>query len=122
MSIELPPRGAAQWSKRVWRDIPIRTVVDGVAVTGEIVRAVPNDMSVLILTPYSGFGTGLHVPWMMAGLRRFWLTTDDGISKRGLAKAADLLKELYDFARGNASGWGVSIIGPDGEWNPPENR
>ena len=43
-----------------FRNIPIRITVDGVEVTGEVVYLTPNDMSVVISSPVSGLGTGLH--------------------------------------------------------------
>ena len=58
------------------RNIPVRIVVDGVEVVGEIVSLYPNDMSVVITSPISGLGTDLHVPhFAMASSN--WLATFD---------------------------------------------
>ena len=108
------------------RNIPIRIIVDGEEVTGEIDCLTPNNMSVVILSPVSGLGTGLHVPAIaMAPVN--WLATYTGrtttaITERGRSRAKDLLRELYDYSRGRPSGWGISSVGPKG-WKaipPPE--
>ena len=105
-------------------NIPVRTVVDGVEITGEIVSLYRNDMSVVITSPVSGLGAGTHVPHF-AMVPMNWLATSDGggastLTERGQRRAEDLLRELYEYSRGNRSGWGVSVIGPDG-WTRNES-
>ena len=55
------------------RNIPINIAVDGVEVTGEVPFARFNDMSVVIHSPASGLGTGIHVPWFRYGYPQFAL-------------------------------------------------
>jgi hypothetical protein len=103
-----------------FRKIPIRTVVDGVEVEGEIVSLHKNDISVVITSPVTGLGTGLHVPHFAMDQQN-WLATSDGgpLTERGQRKAEELLRELYEHSRGNGSGWGISVVGPGG-WTPVE--
>jgi hypothetical protein len=96
------------------RNIPVRTVVEGVQVVGRIIRLWPNDLEVEITSPVGGLGTELHVPHF-AMYRVNWLATWEGrqtkaITKRGEQHARDLLKELYDYSRGKPSGWGVYAV------------
>jgi hypothetical protein len=81
------------------RNIPIQIVVDGVEITGEILFARFNDMSVVIRSPVSGLGTGLHVPWFRYGYPQFALATRDALTDRGRREAKWMLKELYDYSR-----------------------
>jgi len=112
-----PPPSKLSWP------IPISATVDGIELSGEITFLQPNDMSVVMHSPVSGLGTGLHVPYFMM-FQRFWLATYEVrngtkvpvLTERGRERAADLLKELYDHARGRPSGWGVARIEPDGRW------
>ena len=108
MSLSQPPESL--------RNIPIQIIVEGVEITGAIVSLRYNDMSVVILSPVSGLGTGLHVPWLMAGSAKYHLANESGITARGILRAQDLLRELHQFARGRPSGWGISSVSPNGEW------
>ena len=113
----------ALFPARLKTPIPISTVIQGVEVAGEITYLAPNDMSVVILSPVSGLGTSLHVPYF-AMERINWLATHEMIdgekvavlTERGRERAAGLLKELYDYAGGRPSGWGISRIETDGRW------
>jgi hypothetical protein len=96
--------------------IPIQTVVDGVEISGEILFARFNDMSVVIHSPVSGLGTGLHVPWFRYGYPQFALATRDSITERGTREARWMLRELFDYSRGRRSGWGISRVDPEGRW------
>jgi hypothetical protein len=98
------------------RNIPLQIVVDGIEITGEILFARFNDMWVVIHSPVSGFGTGLHVPWFRNGYPQFALATRAGLTERGAREAGWLLKELYDYSRGRRSGWNISRVGVDGRW------
>ncbi|HEU4690269.1 MAG TPA: hypothetical protein VFS23_17980 [Vicinamibacterales bacterium] len=98
------------------RNIPIQAVVDGIEITGEILFARFNDISVVIHSPVSGLGTGLHVPWFRYGYPQFALATRAGLTERGMREAKWLLKELFDYARGRRSGWGISRVSSDGRW------
>ncbi len=98
------------------RNIPVEIVVDGIAIAGEILFARFNDMSVVIHSPVSGLGTGLHVPWFRYGYPQFALATRTGLTERGTREARWLLKELYDYSRGRRSGWGISHVNADGSW------
>ena len=64
--------------------IPISIVVEGVTLTGEIVSLSRTDMSVVILSPISGFGTGLHIPWYF-GVRRAERRSQSNHYQRGFA-------------------------------------
>jgi hypothetical protein len=97
-------------------NIPIQIVIDGVEVIGEVLWARFNDISVVIHSPVSGFGTGLHVPWFRNGYPQFALATRTGLTERGTREATWLLRELYDFSRGRRSGWNISRVGADGRW------
>ena len=55
------------------KTIPISIVLDGVEATGQIVFLNSTDLQVAILSPVSGFGTSLHVPWFAAGCASNWL-------------------------------------------------
>jgi hypothetical protein len=93
------------------RNIPVSTVVDGVALAGRITVLWPNDMLVVMTAPFPGWGTGLHVPHF-AMYPCNWLATYSGertiaITERGRRRAEDLLKELYAAAQGKGSGCGV---------------
>jgi hypothetical protein len=98
------------------RNIPITIVVDGIEVNGEILWARFNDISVVIQSPVSGLGTGLHVPWFRYGYPQFALATRDALTDRGTREAKWMLKELYDYSQGRRSGWGISRVSPDGHW------
>ena len=98
------------------RHIPIHVVVDGTEITGEILFVRFNDISVVIHSPVSGLGTGLHVPWFRYGYPQFALATHSGLTDRGIREARWLLMELFDYARGRRSGWGISRVGTDGRW------
>ncbi len=98
------------------RNIPIQISVDGVEITGEILFARFNDMSIVIHSPVSGLGTGLHVPWFRYGYPQFALATRSGLTERGVREAKWLLMALFDYSRGRRSGWGVSRVSPDGRW------
>lgn len=98
------------------RNIPIRIVDDGIEITGEILFARFNDLSVVIQSPVSGLGTGLHVPWFRYGYPQFALATSAGLTERGTREAKWMLKSLYDYSRGRQSGWGISRVGADGRW------
>ena len=97
-------------------NIPIQIVVDGIEVSGEILFARFNDMSVVIHAPVSGLGTGLHVPWFRYGYPQFALATRYGLTERGRREANWLLRELFDYSRGRRSGWGISRVNADGKW------
>jgi len=99
------------------RHIPIQIVVDGIEITGEILFARFNDMSVVIHSPVSGFGTGLHVPWFRYGYPQFALATRGGLTERGKREAKWLLVELFEYSRGRRSGWGISRVDEDGRWS-----
>jgi hypothetical protein len=97
--------------------LPLRTTVDGVEVTGEIVSLTPNDMRVVIGSPVSGLGTMLHVPHFAMVAKGNWLATDGNhITERGQQRAEELLKKLYAHAMGRPSRWGISKVSPDGVW------
>ena len=98
------------------RNIPIQIVVEGIEITGEILFARFNDMAVVIRSPVSGFGTGLHVPWFRYGFPQFALATHAGLTERGTREAKWMLKELYDYSLGRRSGWGISRVNADGRW------
>lgn len=102
------------------RNIPVRTIVDGVEVVGEIVAVTPNDMSVVIHSPATGLGTGLHVPhFAMAECNRLATCaghTTTAMTARGKQQAEWLLKELHDYSQGRPSGWGISKLSADGQW------
>jgi hypothetical protein len=98
------------------RNIPIQIVVDGIEVTGEILFARFNDMSVVIRSPVSGLGTGLHVPWFRYGYPQFALATRSGLTERGTREAKWMLKELYEYSQGRRSGWNISRVAADGTW------
>jgi hypothetical protein len=98
------------------RNIPIQIVVDGIDIIGEILFARFNDMSVVIHSPVSGLGTGLHVPWFRYGYPQFALATRTALTERGVREATWLLRELYDYSRGRRSGWGISRVSVDGRW------
>lgn len=98
------------------RNIAIQVEVDGIEITGEILFARFNDLSVVIHTPVSGLGTGLHVPWFRNGYPQFALATRAGLTERGTREARWLLKELFDYSRGLRSGWGISRVSADGRW------
>jgi hypothetical protein len=99
------------------RNIPIQIVVNGTQITGEILFARFNDMSVVIHSPVSGLGTGLHVPWFRYGYPQFALATSDALTDRGAREAKWMLKELYDYSQGRRSGWGISRLSNDGKWS-----
>ena len=42
--------------------------------------------------------------------------TRAGLTERGTREARWLLKELFDYARGRRSGWGISRVSADGRW------
>lgn len=98
------------------RNIPIHIVVDGIEITGEILFARFNDMSVVIRSPVSGLGTGLHVPWFRYGYPQFALATRLALTERGTREAEWMLKELYDYSQGRRSGWNISRVDADGTW------
>ena len=98
------------------RNIPIQIVVDGVEITGEILFARFNDMSVVIRSPVSGLGTGLHVPWFRYGYPQFALATRDALTDRGKREAKWLLLELFEYSRKRRSGWGISRVDANGRW------
>jgi hypothetical protein len=98
------------------RNIPIQIVVDGIEITGEVLFARFNDLSVVIHSPASGLGTGLHVPWFRYGYPQFALATRDGLTERGRREAKWMLKELYDYSQGRRSGWNISRVDADGRW------
>ena len=58
-----------------------------------------NDMSVVIRSPVSGLGTGLHFPWFRYGYPQFALATRDALTDRGRREAKWMLKELYDYSQ-----------------------
>ena len=97
-------------------NIPIQIVVDGIEISGEILFARFNDISVVIHSPVSGLGAGLHVPWFRYGYPQFALATQAGLTERGTREARWLLKELFDYSRGRRSGWGISHVGADRRW------
>lgn len=99
------------------RNIPIQIVVDGIAITGQVLFARFNDMSVVICSPVSGLGTGLHVPWFRYGYPQFALATRDALTDRGTREARWMLKELYDYSQGRRSDWGISRVDEDGRWS-----
>lgn len=99
------------------RNIPIAIVVDGIDVTGEILFARFNDLTIVIRSPVSGLGTGLHVPWSHSGFPQFALATKTGLTERGTREAKWLLRTLFDYSRGRRSGWNISRVGPDGRWS-----
>jgi hypothetical protein len=103
-------------TQEILRNIPIQIVIDGTEITGEILSARFNDIWVVIHSPVSGFGTGLHVPWFRYGYPQFALATRSGLTERGAREARWLLKELFDFSRGRRSGWGISWRSEDGSW------
>jgi hypothetical protein len=97
--------------------LPVRTIVDGVEVIGEIISLASNNMRVVIGSPVSGWGTMLHVPHFAMVAKANWLATDSNhITERGQQRAEELLKKLYDHAMGRTSGWGISKVSPDGLW------
>jgi hypothetical protein len=98
------------------RNIPIQIVVDGIEITGEILFARFNDMSVVIRSPVSGLGTGLHVPWFRYGYPQFALATRSGLTERGTREAKWMLTELYEYSQGRRSGWNISRVAADGTW------
>jgi hypothetical protein len=98
------------------RNIPIQIVIDGTEITGEILSAQFNDIWVVIHSPVSGFGTGLHVPWFRYGYPQFALATQSRLTERGAREARWLLKELFEFSRGRRSGWGISRVSANGQW------
>jgi hypothetical protein len=98
------------------RNIPIQIVIDGTEITGEILSAQFNDIWVVIHSPVSGFGTGLHVPWFRYGYPQFALATQSRLTERGAREARWLLKELFEFSRGRRSGWGISRVSANGRW------
>ena len=98
------------------KTIPISIVLDGVEATGQIVFLNSTDLQVAILSPVSGFGTSLHVPWFAAGCASNWLATEAGITEYGTHSAKQLLKELYHYVQGRPSGWGIDKIEADGTW------
>ena len=69
------------------RNIPIQIVIDGTEITGEILSAQFNDIWVVIHSPVSGFGTGLHVPWFRYGYPQFALATQSRLTERGAREA-----------------------------------
>jgi hypothetical protein len=98
------------------RDIPVETIVDGVTVTGIIATLYPNDITVVITSPVSGWESGLHVPHF-AMHPASWLATWEGkravaITTRGIAGARWVLEAIYAHATGRPSGWGVSRVEP----------
>jgi hypothetical protein len=103
------------------RNIPIQIVVDGVEITGQILFARFNDMSVVIHSPVSGLGTGLHVPWFRYGYPQYALASRASLTERGIREAKWMLKELYDYSRGRRSGWGISRVSADGKWTDISN-
>jgi len=103
------------------RNIPINIAVDGVEVTGEVLFARFNDMSVVIHSPASGLGTGIHVPWFRHGYPQFALATQTGLTERGTREAKWLLMELFEYSRGRRSGWSISRVSPDGRWTEITN-
>jgi hypothetical protein len=98
------------------RNIPVQIVVDGIEITGEVLFARFNDMAVVIHSPVSGLGTGLHVPWFRYGYSQFALATRATLTERGTREAKWMLKELYDYSRGRRSGWNISRVSADGTW------
>ena len=98
------------------RNIPIQIVVDGVEIAGEILFARFNDMSVVIRSPASGLGTGLHVPWFRYGYPQFALATRVALTERGTREAKWMLRELYEYSQGRRSGWNISQVSGDGTW------
>jgi hypothetical protein len=98
------------------RNIPIQIEIDGIEITGEILSAQFNDIWVVIHSPVSGFGTGLHVPWFRYGYPQFALATQSRLTERGAREARWLLKELFEFSRGRRSGWGISRVNANGQW------
>jgi hypothetical protein len=100
------------------RNQSIQTSVDGVTVVGGIPYLAPNGMIVEIKEPFSGFKTSLHVP-AFAMYELNWLATMEGrgttgITERGRQRAASLLRRLYDYARGERTGWPVDELTPTG--------
>lgn len=93
------------------KNIPIETLVDGVRVTGLITHLYPNDMSIEITSPASGWGTGLHVPHF-AMYECNWLATHDGrrtvaLTERGRSRADCMLRQLYLGSQGLPTTWNV---------------
>jgi hypothetical protein len=93
------------------RNIPIETLVDSVEVSGRVLVLWPNDMTVAITSPVSGWATGVHVP-AFAMCPQNWLATFEGgrtaeLTDRGRRRAEDLLAELYNHSQGRGSGWRV---------------
>jgi hypothetical protein len=99
------------------RNIAIAITVEGVRVTGEIVTLYPNDLNVIITSPISGLGTGLHVPHFAMGAKALATMrgyTTDAINEHGQRQAERLLGELYAHTQGKGTGWGVYAVGSDG--------
>ena len=98
------------------KTIPISIVLDGVEATGEIVFLNSTDLQVAILSPVSGFGTSLHVPWFAAGCASNWLATEAGITEYGTHSAKRVAQGAVRYVQGRPSGWGIDKIEADGTW------
>ena len=84
-------------SHETLRNIPIQIVLDGIEITGEILSAQFNDIWVVIHSPVSGFGTGLHVPWFRYGYRQFALATQSRLTERGAREARCCSRSCSSF-------------------------
>jgi hypothetical protein len=100
------------------RNHRIQLTIDGVEVIGEILYLAPNDIEIEIKAPFSGFKSGLHVPYF-AMYESNWLATmvarrTEVMTDRGRQKAEELLRGLYEHANGRPAGWGVDELTPTG--------
>jgi hypothetical protein len=74
----------------------ITLTIDGQSIEGEIVRLLPNDVTVRITNPPFDETKGLHVPHFMMGYKKHHLQDEKGkITPRGVEKAERLLAEIY---------------------------
>jgi len=95
------------------RHVPIATIVDNIEVHGEIDRLYTNDMTVIMLRPFSGYRTHLHVPYFAMGhaaLAISWNLNVVALTERGRRRAEWLLAEAYRHASGRGSSWPVEPI------------
>ena len=81
------------------RNIPIQIVVDGIEITGEILLARFNDMSVVILLPGIRIRHRSSRPVVQIWLSAVRARHSDALTDRGMREAKWMLKELTTTRR-----------------------
>jgi hypothetical protein len=91
--------------------IRVHVTVDGTTVAGHVVSLYPNDITIEIDEPFSGFRSSLHVPaFAMYEMNRLASMDGGRLTERGRSRAECLLRCLYDYGRGKPIYWGVEEL------------